>query len=77
MGPESSRRKTKLLVETLTEEILTAAALRGTKFESPDESNQYSIFGYFGSSSFRCKDLNAPLCNQVFFTIEKCRLIAS
>ena len=32
------------MIETLTEDILKVA-LRETEFESPDESDKYSIFG--------------------------------
>ena len=38
------------LIETLAEEIPTVA-LRETKFESHDESNEHSVFGYFRPSS--------------------------
>ena len=44
MRSEASCTKTKLLIETLREEILAVAALRGTEFKYQDESDQYSIF---------------------------------
>ena len=44
---ESSCTKTKLLSETLTEEILKAAWME-TEFDYQDESYQFSIFGSFG-----------------------------
>ena len=37
------RTKAQFLVETFTQEILTVA-LKETEFESPHESDQYSIF---------------------------------
>ena len=45
MGTESYCTKTKLLIETLGEEILADAALRETEFEYQNESDQYSMFG--------------------------------
>ena len=44
MDFESICTKTKLLIETLTEEILTIA-FRETEFEHQDEADQSSFFG--------------------------------
>ena len=44
MDSELSFTKTKKLIGTLKEEILTVA-LKATEFEYQNESDQYSIFG--------------------------------
>ena len=63
---ESSCTKTQLLIETLTEEIWTAA-LRETEIEDQDESDQYSIFGKFRHLGFACKEINGLFGSQVAF----------
>ena len=63
MDIESSCTKT-FVTETLTEEILTVA-LR--EFDYQEESFQFSLFGYFGSSGLRCRDSYALFSNQVPF----------
>ena len=45
IGIESFCTKTKLLIETFSEKILTVAGLRETEFEYQDESDQFFIFG--------------------------------
>ena len=75
MGVESTCTKMKMLVGTLTEEILTVAALKDTEFENQDESDQYSIFGWIGPSNLRCKEPNALFGNQVTLRVEKSPLI--
>ena len=44
VASENSCTEGKLLNQNLTEENLTAAALRDTEFDNQDESDQYSIF---------------------------------
>ena len=67
MGIESSFTKAKLLIENLTEEILTIAALRETEFEYQNKSDENSIFGYFGSAGFRSEELDVFFGNEVNF----------
>ena len=62
-GIESSRTKTNFLIDNM-KKILTVSALRETEFEQPDESDQYSFLAQIGTWGFRCKELNALLCNQ-------------
>ena len=50
--------KTKVLIETLTEEILTVAALMETKLENRNESDQYSFCGQSDPACFHCMQLN-------------------
>ena len=45
IGIESFCAKTKLMIETFSEKILTVAGLRETEFEYQDESDQFFIFG--------------------------------
>ena len=59
---ETHCTKTKTLIETLTEEILTAAS-RETEFVYRDKSYQGSIFDKFNPLKFRCKNSNALLSN--------------
>ena len=68
---ESCCRETKLLIETLTEEFLTVAALRESEFDYLDESDHYPVFGYFGPTVFCCKELNAFQGDQEFFRSKK------
>ena len=67
MGIESSCAKTKIMIETLTENFLTVAALTETEFAYQDDSDQCSIFGWLGSSGLPCKELNVLFGNQVKF----------
>ena len=44
MGFESSYKRTQLLIETLTDGILTFVGSKKTHFEKQNESDQYSLF---------------------------------
>ena len=69
--------KRKLLIETFTDEILTAAALKETEFEYQEKSEQGSIFGWFGQSVFCSKEIYALIGNQVnFLHLDNCGLIS-
>ena len=47
--------KSRLLIETLTEEFLTFAF--ETEFDYQKESDQYSVFAQLSLSGFRCKEI--------------------
>ena len=51
----SCRKKSKMMIATLTGEILTAA-LRETQFDYQVKPN--SVYGYFGLSDFPCREPN-------------------
>ena len=60
--------KTKMLTDTLTEQLLAAAAWKETEIEIQDDSDQFSSIGYFGLSSFRSKVPKASFVNSATFT---------
>ena len=60
--------KWQLLIQTLTEKILTVV-LRETKFEYQEESDQHSLFGWFRPSVFRCKGINRSFGNEKIFHV--------
>ena len=57
----------KLLIETLTEKILTVAALKENVFQYQDKSDQCPFFRYFGSSSFHYKKVYALFSHEITF----------
>ena len=66
--------KTNLMTESSAEQIPTVA-LRETEFDYQDESNQFSVFGYFGPRGFQREEPNALFGNQKTNSrLEKCRL---
>ena len=71
----SNRRKSKKLIQSLTKKILAVAALRGTKFEYRDQSDQYSSLAYFCLSSVGSKKLKALFGTEVNLSLKKCRLV--
>ena len=70
MDIESFCTKTKMLIEILTQEIMTVA-LTETEFGYQDNSHQFSISGQYGPSGFRIIELKALFGNQIFFYDKK------
>ena len=60
-----------LLIETLTDEILTVA-LREIQLETQNESDKYSTSGSFGLSDMRFNEINSLLGNRfIFYDIDR------
>ena len=55
-----------MLSETLMKGTLTAAT-REIELDYQKKSYQYSLFGFFGPSSFNCKEPKSMFSNQVNF----------
>ena len=60
MSNEISCKRTKLLIEALTDELLTfAAALKETEFDYQKEAKQFSTSSWLGQLSSRRKEPEA------------------